>query len=152
MRRTGRGKPGSLQVCASNGRGFSQIRLIPRKLKKGSKSREAMAGSQEIEKTVAQRARERARVSRWDLDIAVFLFAVLIIILILLFQGIGLEIVAPVAVFGLAMVWLAGWRRGRQLYPGFYNEELSKLRHALEETEEERIDEKVQRALRERER
>ena len=104
----------------------------------------------ETEQVAAQRARERTRVARWDLDVAVFLFAILIIIVILLYQGVTLEVVAPVAVFGLAMVWLVGWRRGRQLYERFYNEELSKLRSGPEKTEEETIEDRVQRALRER--
>ena len=109
--------------------------------------------SDETEQMAAQRAGERARISRWDLDLAVFLFTVMVIVLILLFQGVTIEIVAPIALFGLAMVWLVGWRRGRQLYGRFYNEELSKLRHSQEkreETVEETIEEKIQRALRER--
>ncbi len=104
----------------------------------------------ETERMAAQRAQERTRVARWDLDVAVFLFAILIIIIILLFQEIGIEIVAPIAVFGLAMVWLVGWRRGRQLYQGFYDEELAKLRPQQKETKEETVEERVQRALRER--
>ncbi len=111
----------------------------------------------EMEQLAARRARERARTARWDLDIAVFLFAVLIIVVILLFQGIGIEIVAPVALFGLVMVWLVGWRRGRQLYGGFYEEELARLQQALEQKEkkiaaamEETVEEKVQKALRKR--
>jgi len=114
--------------------------------------------SPEMEQTAAQRAKDRANAARWNLDIAVFSFAILIIVIILLFQGIRIEIVAPVAIFGLAMVWLTGWRQGRQLYPRFYNEELSKLKQELEKavtgtvekTVEETIDERVQRALRER--
>jgi len=114
--------------------------------------------SPEMERTAAQRARYRARGARWDLDIAVFLFAVLIIVIILLFQEIGIEIVAPVALFGLAMVWLVGWRRGRELYQRFYDEELSALgqeskklvKETVEKTVEETIEEKVQKALRER--
>ena len=106
----------------------------------------------------AQRARTRAGAARWDLDVAVFLFAVMIIVIILLFQDIGIEVVAPIAIFGLAMVWLVGWRRGRQLYQRFYDEELSKLEQDLEKavtetvekTVEETIEEKVQKALRER--
>jgi hypothetical protein len=94
--------------------------------------------------------------------VAVFLFVVLIIVIILLFQNIGIEIVAPVAIFGLAMVWVTGWRRGQQLYRSFYDEELYKLEKemAAEEKEkkekkaekpiEETVDEAVQRALRER--
>ena len=114
--------------------------------------------SPEMEQTASQRARDRAKAARWDLDIAVFLFAVLIIVIILLFQEIGIEVVAPIALFGLAMVWLVGWRRGRQLYQRFYDEELARLeqelrravRGTVKEAVEETIEEKVQKALRER--
>ena len=68
----------------------------------------------EMEQLAAKRARERSRTARWDLDVAVFLFAVLIIVVILLYQDIGSEIVAPVALFGFVMVWLVGWRGGRE--------------------------------------
>jgi len=57
--------------------------------------------SLKMERTAAQNAKIRARVARWDLDIAVFLFAVLIIVIILLFQQIGIEIVGPVAILSL---------------------------------------------------
>ena len=114
--------------------------------------------SPEMERMAAQRAKVRARTARWDLDTAVFAFALLIIVIILLFQEVVVEIVAPVALFGLAMVWLVGWRRGRQLYQRFYDEELSKLGQevkkvitgTVEKTIEETIEEKVQKALRER--
>jgi len=115
---------------------------------------------EEIKLKAARRARERARVARWDLDVAVFLFVVLIIVIILLFQDIGIEIVAPVAISGLAMVWLVGWRRGRQLYQSFYDEEMARLTRELFDKEskerrvekaiEQTIEEKVQKALRER--
>lgn len=120
---------------------------------------EVVAGvSSEMAQAATERALVRARAARWDLEIAVFLFAVLIIVIILLFQDIGVEIVAPVAIFGLVMVWLAGWRRGRQLYYRFYDEEMSKLEQevkravkgTVKETIEETIEEQVQRALRER--
>jgi len=105
---------------------------------------------EEIEQTAAQRARDRANAARWNLDIAVFLFAVVIIVIILSFQGIGLEIVAPVAVFGLAMVWLCGQRQGKQLYERFYNEELLKLEYEQMKTPEGTVEEIVQKAMRER--
>ena len=114
--------------------------------------------SPEMEETAARKAKDRANAARWNLDIAVFSFAVLIIVIILLFQEIKIEIVAPVAIFGLAMVWLTGWRQGKQLYPRLYDEELSKLEHELEKaitetvekTVEETVEQQVQRALRER--
>ncbi|MFC2016442.1 hypothetical protein ACFLUF_01885 [Chloroflexota bacterium] len=110
--------------------------------------------SPEMEQAAVQRARDRAKAAMWDLDIAVFLFAVLIIVIILLFQEIGIEIVGPVAIFGLAMVWVCGWRRGRQLYERFYNEELARLAYESRRTVkgmiDETVEERVQRALRER--
>ena len=115
--------------------------------------------SPEMEQAATQRARDRARNARWDLNIAIFLFAVLILVIILAtYTKAGIEIVAPIAVFGLVMVWLTGWRRERQLYQHFYDEELSKLEQELKrtitgvvkETIEETIDEKIERILRER--
>ena len=105
--------------------------------------------SPEMERTAAQRARDRAKAARWDLDVAVFFFAILTTIIILLFQGIGVEVTAPAAIFGLAMGWLMGWRKGKQVYEHFYNEELSKLELELIKTEE-TIEEKVQKALQQR--
>jgi len=113
---------------------------------------------EKIERLAAKRAGERAKNARWDLNVAIFLFAVLILVIILItYTKMGIEVVAPVALFGLAMVWLVGWRRGRQLYESFYEEELAKLEKDLEKKEkkveeaiEETVEERVQKALRER--
>ncbi len=105
--------------------------------------------SPEMARTAAQRARDRAKATRWDLDVAVFFFAILATVIILLFQGIGVEVMAPAAIFGLAMGWLMGWRKGKQAYEHFYDEELSKLEKELEKTMsalEELIEERVQKA------
>jgi predicted membrane chloride channel (bestrophin family) len=109
----------------------------------------------ETEQKAARRARDRARNARWDFNVLIFLFAVLIMVIILAtYTKAGLEIVAPIAIFGLSMAWLIGWRRGKQLYQRFYDEELSKLerevKRAVTETVEETIEERVQKALRER--
>lgn len=112
-------------------------------------------------KQASARAKVRARNARWDLNVAIFLFAVLIIVIILLFQDIGVEFVGPIAIFGLAMVWLVGWRRGKQLYDIFFDEELIRLEQEskkkekvegkkIKEVIEETIEERVQKALRER--
>ena len=109
--------------------------------------------SPEVERMAEQRARDKARSARWDLDVAIFLFGILAILIILLFQGITISIVVPIAVFGLAMVWLVGWRRARQLYPRFYEDELARLKRdtrGVVEGLEETVEEKVQKALRER--
>ena len=91
--------------------------------------------SPEMKEGVIQTAKIRARAARWDLDVAVFLFAILIIIIILLFQEISIEVVAPVAIFGLVMVWLIGWRRGKQLYQRFYTEEMERLEQESRESD-----------------
>lgn len=116
--------------------------------------------SEEIQRLAAKRARERARNARWDLNVAVFLFAILILVIILVtYTKMGIEVVAPIAVFGLSMVWLVGWRRGQELFKTFYDEELAKLEQEsekrkrgkkIEEVVEETIEEKIQKALRER--
>ncbi|HUU64972.1 MAG TPA: hypothetical protein VMW37_02600 [Dehalococcoidales bacterium] len=108
-----------------------------------SKAEDTKRVSLKMERTAAQNAKIRARVARWDLDIAVFLFVVLIIVIILLFQDVGIEVVGPVAIFGLTMVWLVGWRRGKQLYQRFYEEELAKLEPESKESVEEIVKEKV---------
>ena len=70
--------------------------------------------------------------------------------------GVGVEIVAPSAGCGLAMGWLMGWRKAKQLYEHFYDEELTRqeqesiMKKKAEGTLEETIEEKVQKALRER--
>jgi len=108
--------------------------------------------SEEMKQMAVQNARSRANTQRWDRNVTVFSFAILTIVIILLFQGVGMEIVAPVAVIGLGTVWLAGWRQGRQLFANFYSEELSKLEQAseekVEEAEEETIEEKIRKAMR----
>ena len=122
------------------------------------KAEAAEQASEEIQRLAAKRARERAKNARWDLNVAIFLFAILILVIILVtYTKMGIEVVAPIAVFGLAMVWLVGWRRGRELYDIFYDEELAKLEQDLrrkkkkvEEVVEETVEEKVQKALRER--
>jgi hypothetical protein len=116
--------------------------------------KQPLAVNTENEEIAQRRARNRAYAARWNLDIAVFAFSVLILVVILLSQNIGLEIVAPVAVFGLAMVWLCGWRQGRQIYNSYYEEELMELereaRRETMETVEESVEELIQKALRER--
>jgi len=83
--------------------------------------------SPQIERVAMQRARDKANLARWGLNVVIFLFAVLITIIILVSQGIGTDVVGPLAIFGLATVWLMGWRRWSQLYQRFYAEELSSL-------------------------
>jgi hypothetical protein len=58
----------------------------------------------------------------------------------------------------VGMVWLVGWRREKQLYDRFYEEEIASLeqeskktvKETVKETIEQTIEEQVQKALRER--
>jgi type VI protein secretion system component VasK len=108
----------------------------------------------EIDKIARNRAKQRAYTARWNLDIAIFAFAVLIAVVVLLSQDVRLEIVAPVAIVGLALVWLAGWWHGRKLLAGFYLEELEALRNEITRIQtqvvDESVEEMIQKALKER--
>ncbi len=106
--------------------------------------------NKERERLAIQRAKDRARTARWDLNIAIFIFSVLIIVIILLFQGVPLEIVAPVAIFGLGMVWLVGWRQGNQLFERYCEEELARLEYERTRDVAETIEGAVRKAIRER--
>ncbi|MEE8414526.1 MAG: response regulator transcription factor [Dehalococcoidales bacterium] len=77
-----------------------------------------------IEQFAMQAAKNKTNVAKWSLDIAILLFALLITIIILISLGINTNIVALVAISGLALVWLIGWARGKQLYKRIYHEEL----------------------------
>jgi len=80
-----------------------------------------------IERLASRRARDKANIAKWGLNVAIFLFAILITIIVLTSQGIGIDVVAPVAIVGLAVVWFVGSRRWSQLYRQFYAEELTSL-------------------------
>ncbi len=106
----------------------------------------------DMERAAARRARDRANSAKWSLEVAVFLFAILIIVVILLFEGFGVEIVGPVGLVGLALVWLTGWMQGRRMYQPFFEEELELIRQKMQDISsvEETIEEQVQKAFRQR--
>jgi len=81
----------------------------------------------EVERLASERAGERVRTARWDLFVLVFAYATLVAVLVLSTRGVPLEVVAIVAIFGLALVWFIGWIRGRRLFRRFYDEELHQL-------------------------
>lgn len=90
--------------------------------------------SPEMERIAEQRAKERAKSARWDIDVAVIFFSVLIIVIILMFLGVRVEVVAPVAICGLTTGWFMGWKKGKQKYKLFYDEELLKVEQESKET------------------
>jgi len=101
----------------------------------------------EREQAATQRARDRANAAMWSLEVVILSFAILIVVIILLFREAQMEIVASVAVLGLATVWFMGRRRGRQLYKNFYDEEITRLEEEQKKAEDETIEDKVRKAL-----
>jgi len=81
----------------------------------------------EMERLAAARAGEKVRTARWDLSVAILAYAILGAVVLLRLEGIAIEVVASIAVVGLAMVWFLGWRRGRKLFKRFFGEELRQL-------------------------
>ncbi len=81
----------------------------------------------EIKRLAMRKAKDRANVERWGVNLAIFLFALMIANNILISQGIDPFVVSTVAILGLAIVWIIGWRRGTHLCQRFYTEEVSSL-------------------------
>ena len=81
----------------------------------------------DIDRHAAERAREKARVSRWNLNVAILTYALLVAVVLMRFEGVPIEIVALIAVAGLSAVWFIGRRTERQQYKRFYEEELKML-------------------------
>lgn len=81
----------------------------------------------EMERLAAAKAGEKVRTARWDLSVAILAYAILGAVVLLRLEGIAIEVVASIAVVGLAMVWFVGWRRGRKLFKRFFKEELRQL-------------------------
>ncbi|MFC1873696.1 response regulator transcription factor [Chloroflexota bacterium] len=86
-----------------------------------------------IEHIAIQDAQQKANIGKWSLNVVVFLFTILITIIVLTAQGIGIKIVAPIAVFALVAVWTVGTRQWNQLFKLFYAEELSKIQVKMQE-------------------
>jgi DNA-binding CsgD family transcriptional regulator len=90
-----------------------------------------------IERLAAKRAELKAKAVGWDFTMVVAAYAILTAVIILRLEGFGIEIVAPIAVLGLAMVLFLHKRRGGQLFERYYAEELLELQeHPKRETAE----------------
>ena len=81
----------------------------------------------DIERRAAERANEKARASRWNLNVAILAYALLVAVVLMRFQGVSIEVVAIIAIAGLAVVWFIGRRTERQQYKRIYEEELKML-------------------------
>jgi len=81
----------------------------------------------QIEKVAAERARQQTQSARWNVNIVIFTYAILATVMLLRFENIPTEVVASVAVSGLAMTWFLGRMRGKKLYQRLYEQELHEL-------------------------
>jgi len=82
---------------------------------------------EKVEQLAAERARIRARAVWWDFTMAIGSYSILTAVILLRLQGFEIEVVAPVAILGLAIIFFRGSRRGRQLHKLYYDEELHQL-------------------------
>jgi len=108
--------------------------------------------SHDIEQMAKKRANERIAVDRWNRDVTVFAFSILIIVIILIYNEVMMEIVATIAILGLVLIWIMGWLQGKKLFEQTYDEELLKLqqevKNLIRETDDDAIEEKVRKAMR----
>ena len=67
-----------------------------------------------------QKVKERTKSARWNVNTVIIAFTVLAVVIFLQFQGIAIEIVGPVAILGLSMIWLISWVQAKKIYKVFY--------------------------------
>jgi len=105
----------------------------------------AVEMAQSVEQQVAKRANEKALSARWNVNIVIFANAVFVAVVLMGIEGVAIEILAPVAVVGLSMIWLVSWLRWKRLYHQFYEQELSQIEEVSRNEEDEvpRVEEKV---------
>ena len=112
---------------------------------------EAVEVTRKLEQLAAKRAKDKALSARWNVNIVILSYTVLATIILLRFEDVAIEIVSPVAIVGLAMIWLAGWMRGKKLYKQFYEQELYELREEGVQAEENEVSNHSPLSLRETE-
>ena len=89
---------------------------------------------EKAEQLADERAKLRARAVWWDFTMAIGSYSILTAVILLRLQGFGIEMVAPIAILGLAIIFLRGSRRGRQVYKLYYDEELHQLQESLHQS------------------
>lgn len=84
--------------------------------------------SERLEKLATEKARRQALTAKWNMSTVLLGFAVLAAIIVLQSENVAIEIVAPMAIIGLAIIWFTGYIRGRKLFGRLYDQELQDLR------------------------
>lgn len=77
------------------------------------------------------KVKERTKSARWNVNTVIIAFTVLAVVIFMQFQGIAIEIVGSVAIFGLSMIWLISWIQAKKTYKVFYEQELQQLQNLV---------------------
>lgn len=83
--------------------------------------------TQSVKQRVAKRANDKALSLRWNVNIVIFANAVFVAVVLMGLEGVAIEILAPVAVVGLSLIWILSRFRWKRLYNEFYRQELMEL-------------------------
>ena len=100
-----------------------------------------MSDVTEIVKTATKpltvhKVKERTKSARWNVNTVIIAFTVLAVVIFMQFQGIAIEIVGPVAILGLSMIWLISWVQAKKTYKVFYERELQQLQNLVQLAQE----------------
>lgn len=100
-----------------------------------------MSDVTEIVKTATKpltvhKVKERTKSARWNVNTVIIAFTVLAVVIFMQFQGIAIEIVGPVAILGLSMIWLISWIQAKKTYKVFYEQELQQLQNLVQLAQE----------------
>ena len=88
---------------------------------------------QSMKEIAAGKAGQQALTARWNTNTMIIAYAVLATVMLLRLEGISTQIVAPVAVCGLAITWMMGLIRSKKLYQRLLEEELHDLQESRQE-------------------
>lgn len=83
-----------------------------------------------------QKVKERAKAAGWNANTVIIAFVVLAVVIFLQFRGTAIEIVVPVAVLGLSMIWLISWVQAKRIHKVFYEQELHQVHNLVQLAQE----------------
>jgi len=86
-----------------------------------------------LEQLVDKMAKEQTAHSRWDISSAAIAYSLLFITIVLVYFSVAREIIALIAVFGLCLVWLKAWVKGRKLHRESYDLHVEQFKIYIQE-------------------
>ncbi|MFC2045535.1 response regulator transcription factor [Chloroflexota bacterium] len=86
---------------------------------------------QEVDEPTNVKPGKQALPVKWNINTTLVAYAVLATVILLRLEGVSTQIVAPVAIFGLAATWLLGLLRNKRMYQRAFNEG----RHGVQEVQ-----------------